>query len=313
MFWNKPAAAAALALLACACAATPEQQPPAEAAAAAPAPPQGDAQQVSYAIGYDLGVSLQQVEPYVRLAAVNQGMDDTWQNRAPSLSEADQSRAKGELTTLVRNKTLAATAEAAGEDLPPRFSYALGVDIGHSVQGKHEHFDEAMLQTAIAEGLHQQPARLDETQRQAARGRLRSALMEEQARVAVENKTKGEAFLATNAHRIGVKTTASGLQYEVLKQARGKRPNKEQKVTVNYTGTLLDGTVFDDSRGRGQPVKFPLSRVIPGWTEGVALMPVGSRYKFYIPAPLAYGEKGAGNRIGPNEVLVFDVELVDIE
>jgi len=109
-----------------------------------------------------------------------------------------------------------------------------------------------------------------------------------------------------------VKTTKSGLQYEVLKEGTGKHPTDKDSVTVHYKGTLLNGETFDSSYDRGQPVTFPLGNVIPGWTEGVQLMTVGSKYKFYIPAALGYGERGAGVKIGPNSVLTFEVELLGI-
>ncbi|MDQ6998320.1 MAG: FKBP-type peptidyl-prolyl cis-trans isomerase, partial [Mariprofundus sp.] len=122
----------------------------------------------------------------------------------------------------------------------------------------------------------------------------------------------GKAFLLENGKKAGVTTTASGLQYEVLTQGSGDKPVATDKVTVNYKGTLIDGTEFDSSYKRGQPASFPLNRVIAGWTEGVQLMSVGSKFKFVIPADLAYGELGAGKKIGPNSVLVFEVELLGI-
>lgn len=128
-----------------------------------------------------------------------------------------------------------------------------------------------------------------------------------------KNKEAGEAFLAANKKKAGVTTTASGLQYEVIKKGTGPKPKATDKVKVHYVGTTLDGREFDSSIKRGQPVEFPLSGVIPGWTEGLQLMNTGSKYKFYIPSKLAYGEQGAPQGgIGPNSVLVFEVELLDI-
>jgi FKBP-type peptidyl-prolyl cis-trans isomerase FkpA len=124
---------------------------------------------------------------------------------------------------------------------------------------------------------------------------------------------KGQKFLAKNRNEDGVKTTASGLQYKVLKEGSGKHPSASDTVVCHYRGTLLDGTEFDSSYKRGEPAEFPLNRVIPGWTEGVQLMKEGSKYRFFIPSDLAYGENGAGGLIGPNETLIFEVELIKIK
>ena len=126
-------------------------------------------------------------------------------------------------------------------------------------------------------------------------------------------KEEGEKFLAENAKRAGVKTTASGLQYEVLDATLGQKPKATDTVKVHYEGTLIDGTVFDSSYKRGESISFPLNGVIKGWTEGLQLMSVGSKYKFFIPYQLAYGERGAGGSIPPYATLIFTVELLGIE
>ena len=126
-------------------------------------------------------------------------------------------------------------------------------------------------------------------------------------------KAEGEAFLAQNAKREGVKTTASGLQYEVLEATLGQKPKATDTVRVHYEGTLIDGTVFDSSYKRGESISFPLNGVIKGWTEGLQLMSVGSKYKLFIPYQLAYGEHGAGASIPPYAALIFTVELLGIE
>ncbi len=135
----------------------------------------------------------------------------------------------------------------------------------------------------------------------------------QQQRLLEANKAAGEQFLAENAKRPGVVTLPSGLQYEVLQEGDGPSPTEDDEVTVHYHGTLIDGTVFDSSVERGEPATFPVSGVIPGWVEALQLMKVGSKWKLYIPAELAYGERGAGGAIGPNEVLIFEVELLGIE
>jgi FKBP-type peptidyl-prolyl cis-trans isomerase len=135
----------------------------------------------------------------------------------------------------------------------------------------------------------------------------------EQKAAAEKNKGEGSAFLAKNKSKSGVKTTASGLQYEVEKEGTGPKPKATDTVKVNYLGTKIDGTKFDSSYDRGQPATFVLTQVVPGWQEGITLMPVGSKYRFWLPASLGYGEKGTpGGPIGPNATLVFEVELLDI-
>ncbi|WP_372995237.1 FKBP-type peptidyl-prolyl cis-trans isomerase [Marinobacter sp.] len=162
----------------------------------------------------------------------------------------------------------------------------------------------------------------DEDAKRMSREEIQQALMafqqqmqEEQGKqmeeLAQKNLEAGEEFLAQNAEREGVETTESGLQYEVLEQGEGEKPSETDTVQVHYTGELLSGEVFDSSRERGEPVTFALNQVIPGWTEGLQLMSEGSRYKLYIPSDLAYGP-GGNQAIGPNETLVFEVELLDI-
>ena len=123
---------------------------------------------------------------------------------------------------------------------------------------------------------------------------------------------KGEKFLEDNAKKEGVTVTASGLQYKVITEGTGKSPSATDTVLVHYEGTLIDGKVFDSSYKRGEPIEFPLNRVIAGWTEGVQLMKEGAKYRLYLPSKLAYGRSGAGRDIGPNEALIFDVELLKV-
>ncbi|HEY7160344.1 MAG TPA: FKBP-type peptidyl-prolyl cis-trans isomerase, partial [Acidobacteriota bacterium] len=130
---------------------------------------------------------------------------------------------------------------------------------------------------------------------------------------AEDNKKKGDAFLAENKTKEGVVTTASGLQYKVLRPGKGPKPKLEDTVTTHYRGTLLDGTEFDSSYKRNEPVSFQLKGVIPGWTEALQLMETGAKWQIFIPADLAYGPKGAGGVIGPNETLIFEVELISIQ
>lgn len=140
---------------------------------------------------------------------------------------------------------------------------------------------------------------------------IETAIKDAQERKFGPVKAEGEKFLADNAQREGVVVTESGLQYEVIAEGKGPKPTAEQTVKVHYTGTLIDGTVFDSSVERGEPAEFILNRVIPGWTEGVQLMSKGAKYKFYIPYNLGYGERGAGENIPPYSTLIFEVELLD--
>lgn len=138
---------------------------------------------------------------------------------------------------------------------------------------------------------------------------LMNAKQQEQAKALA---AEGEAFLAENANKADVTVLESGLQYEILVAGQGEKPTAESVVSTHYHGTLIDGSVFDSSVERGQPAEFPVNRVIPGWTEALQLMPVGSKWRLYIPYQLAYGEQGSGGKIGPYSTLIFEVELLEI-
>ena len=197
-----------------------------------------------------------------------------------------------------------------------KFGYAIGVDLARSLQPVKDDVDikalEAGLDTVFAGGT----SVLDDAAREQIKNTVAEKLQKKQLeeRTATANKAKeeGEKFLAENGKKDGVKTTASGLQYQVLTEGTGDSPKATDTVTVHYKGTLLNGETFDSSYDRGQPVSFPLQNVIPGWTEGLQLMKPGAKYKFVIPSALAYGERGAGVKIGPNSTLVFEVELLSV-
>jgi FKBP-type peptidyl-prolyl cis-trans isomerase len=138
-------------------------------------------------------------------------------------------------------------------------------------------------------------------------------MSKKEGEIAKVQESGGKAFLAENLTRPGIIVTPSGLQYEIITMGTGNKPLATDRVKVHYNGTLIDGTVFDSSVERGEPVVFTLNQVIPGWTEGVQLMPVGSKFRFYIPSELGYGSRSAGALIKPNSVLIFDVELISIE
>lgn len=198
-----------------------------------------------------------------------------------------------------------------------KFGYSIGTDIGRSIAQVKDDVDIKALEKGLEEAAAGKTPRLDDKAREEIKTTVAKKIQEKQIadRAAKADKAKadGEKFLAENGKKDGVKTTASGLQYEVLKEGEGANPTAQDKVTVNYKGTLLNGETFDSSYDRGEPVSFPLANVIPGWTEGLQLMKPGAKYKFYIPSPLAYGERGAGMKIGPNETLVFEVELISVD
>mgnify|MGYP000205609032 CR=1 FL=1 len=201
-------------------------------------------------------------------------------------------------------------------DKKAEYSYMVGMDVGRGLSSIKDDIDINVVIKALEATLKGEKTTLTEPEALAVRQDFMEKLRgEQQAKMKAEaekNQKEGDDFLAKNKAKKGVKVTASGLQYEVVKQGTGARPVKTDSVTVNYVGTKIDGTEFDSSIKRGQPAKFPLANVIPGWTEGLQLMPVGSEYKFFIPAKLAYGEHGPP-QIGPDATLIFDVTLISID
>ena len=198
-----------------------------------------------------------------------------------------------------------------------KFGYAIGVDLGKSLQPVKADVDVEALKKGLDDVYSGGTPKMDDAAREAIKNTVAKKMQENQMKQRAEQATKaqeeGDKYLADNAKKEGVKTTESGLQYEVLTEGKGDKPTAADKVTVHYKGTLINGETFDSSYDRGQPVTFPLANVIPGWTEGVQLMTPGSKYKFTIPSKLAYGERGAGVKIGPNATLVFEVELISVE
>ena len=192
-----------------------------------------------------------------------------------------------------------------------KISYALGLSMGQNLMSSGvESLNYQDLAAGIEDVLtHQQP----KISYQEAQQVLNTFFQELEQKIAGAAKAEGEKFLAENAKREGVKVTASGLQYEILEPSLGQTPKATDTVRVHYEGTLIDGTVFDSSYKRGESITFPLNGVIKGWTEGLQLMSIGSKYKFFIPYQLAYGERGAGQSIPPYEALIFTVELLGIE
>jgi FKBP-type peptidyl-prolyl cis-trans isomerase FklB len=197
-----------------------------------------------------------------------------------------------------------------------KYSYAMGFSIGSRVgqQFAAEDFqvDAAAFARAIQDALSGAEPALTPEQMQAVVMAQREQEMAAQREIAEAASARGAAFLSENGAREGVETTDSGLQYEVLRAGDGAMPSAEDTVVVHYRGTLIDGTEFDSSYARNEPAEFPLGGIIQGWQEALQLMKTGGHWKVYIPAALGYGEGGAGNRIGPNETLIFEIELLEI-
>jgi len=187
--------------------------------------------------------------------------------------------------------------------------YSTGYDIGRSVQRQIADIDVESMARGVKDAMTGAAPALPE---QEIQQRFASVRQESARKILEKNKKDGEAFLARNKGEKGVKTTASGLQYKVITAGKGQQPTAEDTVTVNYRGTLIDGTEFDSSYKRNQPATFPVKGVIPGWTEALQLMKEGSKWMLYLPPAIAYGERGAGNMIAPNAALIFEVELLSI-
>lgn len=197
-----------------------------------------------------------------------------------------------------------------------QFSYSYGYLMGRNNTDALTDLNLDIFYQGLQEGAQSKTARLTDEEMAKAINDYKKTL---EAKQLVEfqktgqlNTQAGTAFLADNAKKSGVITTKSGLQYQVLKEGNGQKPKATSRVKVNYEGRLLDGTVFDSSIARNHPVEFQLSQVIAGWTEGLQTMKEGGKTRFFIPSKLAYGEVGAGDTIGPNSTLIFDIELLDI-
>jgi FKBP-type peptidyl-prolyl cis-trans isomerase FklB len=203
-------------------------------------------------------------------------------------------------------------------------SYAIGVTVGRNLKRQLPPVDMDAFVSGLRDALKDQKLQMSEADVRDLFERFRTEMgkkqaeqMKQQAAAAkamgAENQRKGDAFLAENKAKPGVVTLPDGLQYKILTAGTGKKPAATDTVSVNYKGTLIDGTEFDSSYKRGQPAEFPVTGVIKGWTEALQLMPVGSKWQLVVPAALAYGERGAGPQIGPNATLIFEVELLSIK
>jgi FKBP-type peptidyl-prolyl cis-trans isomerase FklB len=198
-----------------------------------------------------------------------------------------------------------------------KISYSIGMEIGGNLKKGSFELDPDMLAKGLKDSYNGEKTLLTEDQARQAIEDFQNALMAKKAeamqKLSEKNKADGEKFLAENAKKAGVTSLPSGLQYKEITPGKGKSPKTSDTVTTHYKGTLIDGTEFDSSYKRGQPVSFPVSGVIAGWTEALQLMKEGAKWQLFIPSNLAYGERGAGGVIGPNATLIFEVELISVK
>ncbi len=216
------------------------------------------------------------------------------------------------LSTLVASTAMAADkVDLSSTDA--KISYAVGLQIGEGLVSEGVPIDMKALRAGIEDVVAKNERRLAPEELQTALVDFQRQKMEAMAKVAEENKAKGEKYRAENKKKKGVIQTASGLQYKVVSAGKGKKPGPTDMVTVNYRGTLINGEEFDSSYSRGEPATFPVNGVIQGWQEVLPLMKEGEKVEVAIPAELAYGERGTGTGIGPNETLLFEIELLEVK
>ncbi len=227
-------------------------------------------------------------------------------------------------STTTKPGTAAGSSSASGNGQSSAFktdkekqSYAIGENIGNNLKSDGLDVDPNIVAQGLKDAMTGAKSQMSDAEMQEAMGKLREQVVarkqEEMQRAGEANKKAGEAFQAANKAKEGVVTLPSGLQYKILQAGTGPKPAATDTVTCNYRGTLVDGTEFDSSFKRGEPATFGVNQVIKGWTEALQLMPVGSKWQIVLPPDLAYGSKGAGNAIGPDSTLVFEVELLSIK
>jgi FKBP-type peptidyl-prolyl cis-trans isomerase FklB len=226
------------------------------------------------------------------------------------------------LTTLALLGLFGSSAFAADAPSAPltsekdKISYSIGLDIGKNFTKQGIDLDTQVFLSGLEDGRQNKPGRMSEQEIRETLTALQNKLVKQQQdgmkKLAESNSLEGNAFLEKNKSAPGVKTLSSGLQYRVLTEGKGTPPGLKDTVKTHYRGTLINGTEFDSSYARGQPIDIPVEGVIKGWTEALQLMKPGSKWQIFVPASLAYGEQGAGNVIGPNATLIFDIELLSV-
>lgn len=218
---------------------------------------------------------------------------------------------------LAMSTAIAANDKVSLQTETDKLSYSIGSDLGKNFKKQGITINAEVMAAGITDGMKGGPLLLTEQQMKDVLTKFQKDLMAKRTvefnKKADENKAKGEAFLAQNKTKPGVVTLPSGLQYKIVKPGTGVKPTKEDTVTVEYTGRLIGGEVFDSTEKTGKPATFKLSQVIPGWIEALQLMPAGSTWEVYVPANLAYGPRSVGGPIGPNETLVFNIHLLSVK
>lgn len=295
---------------------TGHESPVAEAAAAASTANDAEKQKIGYAVGVDVGTSFAPLAEFIDQAALRTAIEDAFAGKEPALTQEE-----AQLTDMTMRVAMIRKSGQPMPELPPGVEigepdpvkvaqmlggYAVGPSLAQfkdalSLDAMFQSI-EALFSTGKAEITHEE-----------AMAQLQDFVQGRAQAKGEENRRIGAEFLEANKAKPGVVTTESGLQYQIIRPGSGAKPAETDRVRVNYHGKLLDGTVFDSSYERGEPVEFALTQVIPGWREGVALMSTGAKYRFWIPSDLAYGPAGApGGKIGPDATLTFDVELMGV-
>lgn len=218
---------------------------------------------------------------------------------------------------LAMTTAMAATDATSLSTDTDKLSYSIGADLGKNFKTQGIDINPTALAKGMQDGMGTGSLALTEQQMKDVLNKFQKDLMAKRTaefnKKAEENKTQGETFLAENKSKPGVVTLPSGLQYKILETGTGTKPSKSDTVTVEYTGRLINGTVFDSTDKSGKPATFQVSQVIPGWTEALQLMPAGSTWEVYVPAGLAYGSRSVGGPIGPNEALIFKIHLISVK
>ncbi len=231
------------------------------------------------------------------------------QNKKSNKS-ADKSRVVTRSSEVVSSPTPQPTSTTSLTSLKDSASYGLGILVAQNFKSQNIEINAALLQKGFNEVMKGDKTPFNDMM---ANQLVQKYMQREQAKAFEPNRISGEKFLEENKKKEGIVTLPSGLQYQIMKAGDGPKPASSDKVKTHYHGTLIDGTVFDSSVQRGEPITFPVTGVIPGWIEALQLMPVGSKWKLFIPQNLAYGSRGSGPTIKPYSALVFEVELLGIE